>query len=363
MRDLIGAEFQKTWSRKFIITAFVLLCVSQAFFASQNYDSGGKEYVRECNLLSSKMNDEWCSYIRAEYDRLWERSPSEIQNDYERYLSASFEQRAVLRAYNYTFFTDMIDEVAEAQAALYGDFATEAYADLRAASAEGRLEFGYAPAAEAMVNQRVVGWGVLIFMLMLCADIFSAEREREMYAVQTAAKQGRGKLFFAKLAVCQLSTLIVWAASEAVYAAALTTFYAWGNAKGVVQDFIFNACPYELNIGEYLAVVLFVGFAASQVCGLVIFLFARIAGSTLQSIALTGGVLILPYMLASMTDNVWLSMWFPCLMNGQWLWNGLHLLRIAGNYVHMWVVACIGMAAVAVICALILYKDFKRRGI
>lgn len=362
MSNLFAAEFRKTWSRPIIIAAFVLLCVAQIMFALQNYDAGAKEYAQAYNSFGGKMNDEWRAGIQAEYERLWEISPKAAKIDSERLLSASLEQRTVLNAYRYTFFTEMIDEFAEGQAAVYGDFAREAYAGLRTASEEGKLEFGSSPAAEAMTNQYSVGWSVLLFMLMLCADIFSGERERAMSAMQSVTKDGRKKLFLAKLAVCQMSTLIVWSAANLVYAAVLMLSYGRGNLEGVVQDFAFNACPYDLNIGEYLAVVLLLAFAASQICGLVIFLLARFAKNTLKAIALIGAALILPYMLASLTDSVWLAICFPCLMNGQWLWGGLYLIRAAGTYIHMWFAACAGMVAVGIICVVILRRDFRSIG-
>lgn len=53
-----------------------------------------------------------------------------------------------------------------------------------------------------------------------------------------------------------------------------------GKLKSVVQDFQFNACPYPWHTGIYLFVTLLTGLLAAQATALVIFLLARIGGST-----------------------------------------------------------------------------------
>lgn len=64
--------------------------------------------------------------------------------------------------------------------------------------------------------------------------------------------------------------------SNLVYAVTLTIYYGCGNLHSVIQDFSYNACPYDWNTGEYLAVTLLLGLFASQLTALVIFLLARV---------------------------------------------------------------------------------------
>lgn len=311
MRSVFKAELKKIWLRPMIILAFVLLCASQLAYVLLNYDSDLKEYAEEYNSFSG--------------DR-------------------------------YTPFMQMLDEVVKIYSAEYGEFAEESFAGLREAGEEGRLVFGYSPAAQKMTDQYMVALGFLVFMLLLCSDMFSGEKESGMYHLQSVTKQGRRQLFLAKLAVCQTSALLAWLASNLIYAAILTGLYGWGNIEGVIQDFSFNTCPYDMNSGEYLASVLALGFIASQLSGIIIFIAARLTKTTKQAAALVGGLMLLPYMLAFATDNICLAIWTPCLMNGRWLWDGLHAVKLGGGYVHLWHIACLGLLTVLAATAVCLYK-------
>ena len=211
-----------------------------------------------------------------------------------------------------------------------------------------------------MANQYMVAWGTLIFMILLCVDQFSGEKDYGMVPVQSVTKRGRRKLFCAKLLTCQLSALSVWAAANLVYFLALCFFYGCGNLHSVVQDFSFNACPYNWNIGEYLAITLAVGLIASQLTALVVFMLARVSGNTQRSFAFIGGALVLPYLFASLIDHVWLSLWLPCLMDSQWLWNELRLLLIGKGYVPVWVIAGAELGLVAVIASVMLHRFVEK---
>ena len=55
----------------------------------------------------------------------------------------------------------------------------------------------------------MITWGFLIFMILLCIDQFSGEKETGMFAMQRVSKHGRRKLFQTKLLVCQLSAFLI----------------------------------------------------------------------------------------------------------------------------------------------------------
>ena len=148
-------------------------------------------------------------------------------------------------------------------------------------------------------------------------------------------------------------------ASNLVYAVTLTIYYRWGNLQSVIQDFNYNACPYNWNTGEYLAVTLLLGLLASQLTALVIFLLARVGKTTQRSFALMGGILVLPLLLAFLTDNTWLALWLPCLMSNQWLWSDLRFLSIGSTYIPLWAIAGVELILIAVIISLLLHRFLR----
>lgn len=247
---MLRAELRKTWSRPLVIVAFVLVCLAQIVYVSMKHNSGTKELASAYNVFGSKMDDFWRASIYARYDELWNTPPQSAEDLWD----ATPEQRAILAAYDYTFFTEMLDSYVDALKPVYGNAAVDAYAALRTASENGELVFGFSPAGESMADQYMVTWGFLIFMILLCVDQFSGEKDIGMVPIQSVTKQGRRKLFLTKLLVCQLSAFAVWAVSNLVYALTLSVYYGWGNLQSVIQDFSFNACPYNWNTGEFLAV-------------------------------------------------------------------------------------------------------------
>lgn len=352
---MLKAELRKTWSRPLIAVAFLLVCLAQILYVFMNCSPQARELSSACNAIGGQMDDQWRQSVRARYEELWETPPESGEDMY----SATLPQRAILTAYDYTFFTEMLDSYVNTLDQTYGGAAAKAYAGLREASESGRLVFGTSPAGEIMKDQYMVGWGFLIFMMLLCVDQFSGEREIGMSPMQRVTKQGRRKLFRTKLLVCQLSGAAVWAASNLTYALTLTARCGWGNLQSVIQDFSFNACPYDWNAGEYLAITLLTGLAASQLTGLAIFLLARTGRSTQRSFALMGGILILPYLLAFLTKHAGLALWLPCLLNGQWLWSGLRILQIGGWDLQLWSIAAAELMLVAVIAVLALRRLMK----
>lgn len=336
---MLRVELRKTWSRPLVMIAFFLVCLAQVVYASVHYNSGTRELCNTYNDFGGRMDDAWRASIHTQYNVLWEAPPQSPDDLWE----ATVPQRAVLTAYDYTFFTQMLDSYTASLVEVYGSTAVDAYAELRAASENGELIFGSSPAGESMADQYMVTWGFLIFMMILCVDQFPGEKGIGMVPIQSVTKRGRQKLFQTKLLVCQLSALLVWSAANLAYALTLTFLYGWGNLQSVIQDFNFNACPYNWNIGEYLAVTLLMGLLASQLTALVIFLLSRLGGSTQRSFALMGGVLILPYLVALMTNHAWLALWLPCLMHSSWLWSNFRLLKLGSAYCPLWTIPAIEM--------------------
>lgn len=346
---MLRAELRKTWSRPLILVSFVIVCLIQVIYVFSNYSEETKELSDAYNTLSGTMNDYWRNDILEQYEQLWEVPPESAEDIW----MATPEQKAILTAYEYVYFTELLDSYVESIGNLYGKTAEISYSRLRTASENGELIFGTSPAGEIMTDQYMITWGFLIFMILLCVDQFSGEKETGMITLQRVSKYGRKKLFQTKLGVCQLSAFFVWTACNLVYAITLTFCYGWGNLQSVIQDFSLNACPYNWSSGKYLSVVLIIGFITSQLTALVIFLLARAGRTTQRSFALMGGTLVLPYLFAFFTDCTWLALWLPCLIHNKWLWNGLRLFKLGNIYIPLWCIAGLELIIVAIaICVL-----------
>lgn len=352
---MLRAEFKKTWSRPLIFLAFVMVCLLQVLYVFMNYNEETKVLSDAYNALGGQMNDEWRNNITIQYEQLWEREPESVKDIW----MATEEQKVILTAYEYVHFTELLDHYVEALENSYGNTAEKAYSRLRTASQNGELTFGAAPAGEMMADQYMITWGFLVFMILLCIDQFSGEKETGMITMQGVSKYGRRKLFQTKLLVCQLSAFFVWVVSNLVYAITLTICYGWGNLKSVIQDFSLNACPYNWSIGQYMAVVLIAGVITSQGTALVIFLLAKVGGTTQRSFALMGGILVLPYLFAFLVNSIWLALWLPCLMNNQWLWNGLRLMELGNSYIPLWFIAGAEVIIIMVIAAFFLHRSIN----
>lgn len=352
---MLKAELRKTWSRPLVIIAFLIICFVQVYYVTSNYNPNTREASNLYNKLGGVMARSWSDRVHDRFDELW---PTPPQSN-EEIWNATLEQSVILDIYDATFFTELLDRYVESAKNYYGtdpDFdlsrIDHAYAPLRKASENGTLIYGMSPTASCMTNQYMVTWCFLIFMTILCVDQFSGEKQTGMVPMQNVTKQGRRKLFRAKFAVCQLSALFVWVICNVLYAVSLTVAYGWGNLESIVQDFNYNACPYTWNAGQFLAVVLTVSFIASQVVAALIFLLARIGGSTQKSFALMGGLLILPYLIAFQADIPAFYVWLPCLMHGSWLWTGLRYWKVLGIYVQPWQIGVVELILVSGLVAL-----------
>lgn len=343
---MLKAEFKKTWSRPLVFWAFLVVCLVQVLNVVMNFSIDTKRTTETYNDIGGQMDAIWKNDICMQYEKLCDNAPEAVEDIW----LATDEQRAVLMAFEYVHFTDLLDNYVASLDDIYEETAHSAYSKLRTASENGELVFGVSVAGEYMTDQYMITWGFLIFMILLCIDQFSGERETGMEAMQRVTKYGRGELFWAKLMTCQLSAIIVWVTSNLVYATTLSICYGWGNLQSVIQDFSLNACPYNWNTGQYMMVVLLIGLVVSQVTALLIFLMAKFGRTAQRSFALMGGVLVLPYLLAFLVDSVWIAMWVPCLMNNNWLWNGLRMIQFGDICIPLWSIAGVEIIlAVAII--------------
>ena len=119
---MLKAEFKKTWSRPLILWAFVIVCVLQMVYALMNYSEEAKVMTDAYNVVGGHMDDAWRKDILMQYEQLWEISLEE-----EDIYMATKEQRAILVAFHYVHFTELLDEYVETLEKSYGEIAKNAY--------------------------------------------------------------------------------------------------------------------------------------------------------------------------------------------------------------------------------------------
>ncbi len=324
-------EFKKVWSSPLILISLLLVCLFQFFYVLNIRRPNSVELASAMNAIGGSMNEEWRESINQEYNSFSQTI------DPDEYYEYSIEERALINAHYYTSFTEMLDQYVNVISERYGEQATESYASLREASENGELIFGSSPAGEIMRNQSMITWGFLLFMMLLCMNLFSQDYQSGMTYLQSVTKNGRNHLLKAKLFTCQISAMIVWVLSNLSYALSLNIFCGWGNHQSVLQDFNFYCGPYVWTTGQYLLVTLLFGFLASQLTAFVMFLLAYLGKNSIQkSFVLLGSVMILPYLLAGITQSIWFYSWTPCLINNEWLWDSLILIQIGKWSIPYW---------------------------
>lgn len=355
MRKVIWSEMNKIWSRPIIICVFFLICLLQFVIPIQKVTEDSRLFNQICNSMGGWMDETWIASVNETYQKLWPTPCTSIED----YWNADTEQQAVYYTYEFCYFAERLEDLMVQQTALYGNTAVHAYKNLLESFRQGNLFFGTSPAAGIMSNQYPIALGFFVFMILICVDLFSGEKENHISGIQAASRHGRRVLLQSKWIVCQTSALIIWLISNIIYAISAGCFCGWGNLKCIVIDFQQNYCPYSWNMGIFLAVILLCGFLVSQVSALVIFLIAFHCRSTLQSFTCMGGFMVLPLLMASMIKHPVLSMYLPCLMDNRWLWSGLHLMHCGNLWIPYWLIALAEVMLILIFSIELLHRIFK----
>lgn len=340
---MLKAEWKKTWARPMIRIAFLMICLVPALSVRMQYSAWTRDYYHALNAYAGPMDENWKSAILSAYDTAFEtdNAPEDL----------SKELQALAAAREYAFMDQTLEDHIARLTEAYGAGAQSAHAALLKKAQSGKLVFGRSALGENMTNQYLVGWCALIFMILIGVDQFSGERDAFMTEMQAVTLQGRKALYRAKLGVMMLSALTGYLATNLCFFMALMIHYGPGRLDGLVQNFITNACPWPMSIGQYLLAVLGMGLAACLLTAMVIFLLASHGKSTQQSFALMAGATALPYWLAFTANLPYLALWLPDLMNGQWLFASYLPVKIGGITLEMWMLALMVMLLSGAICA------------
>lgn len=357
---MLSAEFRKTWCHPVLWIGLIAVCLAQFLFVTMFLNPSVKEFAIACNAYAGKMDHAWQERIQADFNAIWNGTAPGP----EEYWNATQEQRAVLNAVETSYFSDKLEHHIAGLKLQFAQDSTfdlnkidAAYAHLQTEAQAGKLSYGVSPAGSFMVNQRMVMWSFVLFMMVLCIDQFSGEQTLGMNPMQRTTKKGRKQLYWTKLAVCQLSAVLVWLCCNGTFAAVLTVKAGWGVMNGVIQDFTFNASPFTWNTAEYLLVVLLLSFLVSQIVGLVMFWLASISKSAIHAFGLISMILVFPLLLAQLLHASTLVLWFPNLMDNAQLWTNWSAWRIGPLYIQPWMFALVELG---IVCLLVFWAIRNR---
>ena len=319
---MLKAEWRKVWSRGSARIFLAALCLAQAVYVYTAMPAGtASSGGYECSIPDDTWNKEFTAMLD--------------------------DHIAGLKS---TLATDPGYDLSRIDAA---------YAGLRAASENAELESGASPAAEGMMNQAMVNWGFVLFLLFFAVNQLTAETSTGMPPLLCVSRRGRRELLSAKFTVFQLSALLVWFAENLTFAAVLTVRYGWGCITGTPQDFVFNTSPYVWNYWQVTAVVLCCSLLTGQIMSAVVFCLVRLGRNTVTGFCLAAGAAILPLIFAVNHPSVWTSLMLPCLMQNSWMWSAYREFRFGRLYLLPWQIAAAELFLAALAAGIWIWKREK----
>lgn len=318
--------------------ALIVICAAQVLYLFANIDPNVKEYVKAYETYRGTMDDSWRDNIMQKVSR--ELEGKDI-------WSLTIPESVLMIADNYCDFTEMLDEYVERQKtvllaknpSLDVSIVDHVYENLRNASEDNHLVFDLGAGAESMTHLDVLVWAFLLFLLLLCTDLFYGEKATGMDALQEVSKKGRSHLYLVKFAVCQISSAIVWLAAAGVMAVTMGFMSGFRGMDSVIQDFNYNACPYVWNAGAFMAIVLIVSFLAAQTLSAVNFILSGICKNRIQYFGVFCMLFLLPYLIVSQQMGFWCYFCLPSIMNGAWMFTFWNPVMIGNWLVPAWIIA------------------------
>lgn len=332
---MLWQELKKTWQRPVMWAAVIVICAAQVLYLFANVNPNVKAYTEIYDTYAGTMDDTW-------RENITQKASKELEG--KDIWSLSISENVLMMAADYCNFTEMLDEYVEKQKAalqtmnssLDVSIVDDIFAHLRNASEENLLVFGLGAAAEAMTWLDMLTWTFLLFLLLLCIDLFHGEKITGMDALQGVSKKGRSRLYLVKFAVCQISSAIVWLAAAGTMAVTMGFMSGFGGMDSVVQDFSNNSCPYPWNAGTFMAVVLVISFLASQTLAAVNFILSGICKNRLQYFGVFCVVFLLPYLAVSQGMEVVCYFCLPSIVNGAWIFTSWNPIIIGNRLIPAW---------------------------
>ena len=383
---MFWSEFKKMWLRPEVIIAFVLVCfiplagiIFSLSKSAREYDAAYEKYAGQMDMswkeAREQQYDDYLSdpvHLRSDQEYknalaewgMTEESPGAEDAFYrlkEKYYTTEF---VVLEsAYRYREFREMLSSYVQNLQNTIA--AQDADYDLtRVSAAYEKL----GNASDTLVFDSSVGKGAffksyfyfskcfLVFLILLCASVFTGEERTGMADLLRVSKHGRRKLYWRKFAVCQLTAVFVPAVVFGILAAVVEVTIGWRGLSGFVQDFVYNFCPYAWSEGEDLAVMLVMFFAVCQVAAAVIFLLSRIFHSTGKIICVSLAVLLLPTFLFSTYPRSPLRLYLTSFFTESYLWSGYSEIRIGQIYLADWKIAVAEVCIIFAIAFLLILR-------
>ena len=359
-------ELKKTWKRSEIFIALFIICIIQGVFVWKLIPSDAGEYLEAYEKYGGQMDEEWKVRINNEYEE-YLNDENKLRDEMD-YYQPDF---LVLHdAWYYTDFNSIAEDYVKSYKAgiaqrdpLYDiDRISETYRKIEEQS--DQFIFGSNIARVVMVRSlSMFSKCILMFLVFLLASFFTREQDTGMDALLSTSRNGRRKLGYIKLAVCQSSALLVSVILIGLSAVIIYIRTGWAGMDSVVQDFRngYNTCPYVWNNGRYLSVILFVSLLTCQVAAAVVFVLSQYLKTTIKIICISLAILLMPVLLFQNFHHWLLGLWFSNFIAGEYLWNSFYEFRIGQIYISYWQIAVIELVVLFMALSCILVRMGKER--
>ena len=203
----------------------------------------------------------------------------------------------------------------------------------------------------------------ILFTAASIPAIFSDEHMRKMSQINFCCKNGRKKLYLAKITVgftvnagAFLFTFLTWA---------LTALALFGfHGMGACVQLIYPNCSYHLTIGQFLGIQLGVALAMTVLCSAAAMFFAEILRSGVATMAILLGGMLLSGMLniPEQTFRVLGQIWDSFSINFVAVWGILdsRLVPIAGKYFMQYQIVPAVWLALSALLTILGYLRYRR---
>lgn len=325
-------EFRKMWGRPrnlFCLFAFLAL---QILLTWQCVPPDAGTRMQAYKNYAGQMTPEWKKRIQREY----------TASGMEKRTAVSTKESVLAEAYVYCFFHESIERFLESLQ-LDGwqkQYMERQFADLLEHTEELRFNNSHYYYARFMKSFYYLPYFMAAMLLVITADIVSAERKYKMDALLAVSRDGTDKHFQYKWLLCVTSGGLVFLLFAGLTVAVL--YVRMGGLPaldGFVQDMLTNFSPYRWSLGRYLLTHLLTALFVILVLDVLFFYIAlRIREERWLYLVLCG-ITFFPMMLFSLFRTVPLALYVSNFAMGDYLWDQVQIFSVFGVPVPMWQIA------------------------
>ena len=289
---LFGWEFQKNLAAPYVIAVLAACTVTWCAVSADTYgDRGNTEeaiYRGYCEKLEKMTFEDALKVISEEKERISRASElyDEAQSRHSRGEISNEEYSAMMEEYGYRRAHEIaIKKVSERAAELSRIEPPENH----------EIRFVYDKTLNSLLDGDF-SFLLVILLTVGLAAVFSREYESGLFRIIRTCKNGRMKIFRAKLLFAAAYTavfFILFFAFDAAVSAANGAFVCAG--ASVLSLSPAKNVPWDISIGTYFIIMYAVRFAAYEIFALILASLSEITGKTMTAALFASAVVFVPY--------------------------------------------------------------------